>query len=163
MVQIETRSLISALIAILGVWLLLRNAPDYTSLIFVALTDIENTPVSILWLHGLHLLINAFLGALLIMLRNKLARWLVPIEGKTALPVRSFLAVGVAVVGIYFLAFGSISISQYVVMQQIENVNSPHLFWSGVFAMGVGVALFVGSVGIGRLWAIIAGLRHASV
>ncbi len=163
MVQMQTRSLVSALIAILGIWLLLRNAPDYTSSIFVALTDREEIPATFLWLHGLHLLINALFGALLIVLRNRLAHWLVPNEGETAVQARSFLSVGVAVVGIYFVTLGAISLGQEIAMQQTENVNSPYLFWRGVFAMGIGAGLFFGSVGLGRLWAIIAGLRHAGV
>lgn len=163
MQRTQTRSLISALIGLLGVWLILRQVPDYASSLFIALSGREEIPTDLLSLYGAHFAVTAVFGIVLILLRGRLARWLVPADSVTSFQERSLIAIGVAVVGAYFVALGAISLGESFAVEQSTHSSNPYLFWRGIIAVGVGLSLFVGSVGISRLWALLAGLRRAGV
>ena len=163
MQRTQTRSLVSALIGLLGLWLVFRQVPDYASSLIIALSGREEIPADLLSLYGVHFAVTAVFGVVLILLRGRLARWLVPAESVTSFEGRSLIAIGVAVVGVYFVALGAISLGESFAVEQTTNRSNPYLFWRGIIAVGVGLFLFVGSVRISRLWALLAGLRRAGV
>ena len=163
MLRTHTCSLVSALIGLLGLWLVLRQVPDFASSLFISLSAREDIPADLLRLYGANFAVTALLGIVLSLLRERLARWLVPAESATTFQVRSLLAVGAAALGVYFVALGGMSLGESFAVEQSANRSNPYLFWRGIIAVVVGLCLFLGSVGISRLWALLAGLRRAGV
>ncbi|MCC5854018.1 MAG: hypothetical protein JJU30_14375 [Alkalimonas sp.] len=159
----QTRTLISSLIALLGIWLLLRQAPDFASSMYIVLTETEHVPPSILKLHAMHLSVNFLIGVFLILLRDKLAGWLAPNESGVKVFFRLFLAVGTSLMGVYFIAQGVVSLGESLGNKDLNFGENPYLYWRGIFSLIVGVILFIGSASISRLWALFIRLRHAGV
>ena len=163
MEQVQTRSVIEASLALLGLWLLLWKIPGFASSVYITLTGIDEVPPRMLEYHGVHLIGHGLVGLLLITLRSKVAAWLVPVDSSTWFQPSIFVSCGTAVVGIYFFASGITSLGESFGGQQAASSSNPYLWWRGIFACATGVALFVFSAGIGRLWSLIRGLRHAGV
>lgn len=163
MVKLQTRTLISSLIALLGLWLILRQVPNLASSIFIMLSGQEEVPTSILQVYAIHFCSNSVMGISLILLRDKLSSWLVPQETPVQVFFRVFIAVGTALIGVYFTGLGVISLGESLGNQDPNFGTNPYLYWHGVFSVGIGVILFMGSVGIGKLWALFIRVRHAGV
>ncbi|WBU39759.1 hypothetical protein [Marinobacter alkaliphilus] len=161
--QFNTRSLIGAITGLAGIWLLLRQLPSYASSVFATLSGVEGVSSDLLVIHGIHFAVSAVLGLTLVILRGKLAAWLVPEESTNSLEVSSFLAIGAAIIGVYFTAQGVITLGESYTVYRIPDTSNPYLFWNGVFSVAVGLALFLGSFGIGRMWELITKLRRVGV
>lgn len=163
MVKLQTRTLISSLIALLGIWLIVRQIPGFASSLVVVLTDKEQVPASILKIHAIHLFTHLLLGVGLIVLRNAITRWLVPGESGARIFFRVFLAAGTALLGIYFISYGVISLGESLGSRDPNFGANPYLYWRGVFSVSIGALLFFGSVGISRLWTLLLRLRHVGI
>lgn len=163
MVRLQTRTLISSLVALVGTWLIVRQAPDFLAALLIMVTDMEQFPLSILKLQAIHFSINLLLGLILILLRNKIACWLVPNESNVKVLFRLFCAVGSALMGIYFIGLGFISLGESLGSQDAKFGSNPYLYWRGLFSLVIGGILFLGSVGISKLWALLSKLRHAGL
>lgn len=159
MARMQARPLVASLIALLGLWMMLRQLPDVLVSLLMMLSDQGDIPAGVLTAHAVHFLSNTLIGLCLILLREKLGRWLVPQAAGVLVSTPAWLAVGTALMGIYFVAMGAVSFAEGLAQQRLS--ANPYLLWRGGASIVMGVVLFVGSAGIGRLWALLVGLRRA--
>ncbi len=158
MPRMQTRPLVASLVALMGLWMTLRQLPEVVSSLFMVFSDQGDIPASVLMIHAVHFFSYTLIGVGLILLREKLAGWLVPHEANMSIGVRALMAVGTALIGIYFIATGVVSLGESFA-QQYSSAN-PYLLWRGGASLAMGLVLFVGSVGIQRLWVLLVGLRR---
>lgn len=160
MTAANTRSIVSALLAVAGIWLLVRHIPEaIASTIVFGLEGIAS-PVSIVAVHATNFLASAAVGALLIATREKVSAWLAPHEASIEVNASIAVSVGIAILGSYFLAKGFQSIGLHFV--NVSN-SGTHSLYSGVSSTIIGIALFLASGSIGRLWQLIQQVRRSGV
>ena len=158
MPRMQTRPLVASLVALMGLWMTLRQLPEVVSSLFMVFSDHGDIPASVLMIHAVHFFSYSLIGVGLILLREKLASWLVPHEASMSIGVRALMAVGTALIGIYFIATGVVSLGESFAQQ--HSSSNPYLLWRGGASLAMGLVLFVGSVGIQRLWVLLVGLRR---
>lgn len=159
MARMQATPLVTSIIALLGLWMVLRHLPDFAVSLTMVLFGQEDIPASVLTVHAVHFFSNTLIGLCLILLREKLGRRLVPQTVGVLVSTPAWLAVGAALMGIYFVAMGAVSIGES--FAQSRPSATPYLRWRGGASVLIGVLLFAGSAGIGRLWALLLGLRRA--
>ncbi|MDR5858075.1 hypothetical protein FZZ93_01785 [Halomonas eurihalina] len=155
MPRYHARQLAEVLLAVLGIWLVVRRMPDYAVSLYVmwlnsALGQAADGP-NILVLHSVHVLVSVLLGLALILARKPLAAWLSPASTDVSASTETLVAAGVAVVGIHYLADGAITLGT-----QMASANHA-ILWQGGVSVVIGIALFAFSVGLGRLWGLLRG------
>lgn len=163
MEQVHTRSFIEAIIAVLALWFMLWELPDFASTVYITLSGQEEIPLRMIRHHGVHLAGYALIGALLMIFRARLAGWLVPRDDSASFQPSAFIGVGTALVGVYFVASGITSLGEWFAAGQVPGGTAPYPLWRGIFACAIGIALFVFSVGIERVWHLLKGLRRAGI
>lgn len=159
MARMQVTPLVTSIIALLGLWMVLRHVPDFAVSLTMVLFGQEDISARVLTVHAVHFFSNTLIGLCLILLREKLGRWLVPQTAGVLVSASAWLAVGTALMGIYFVAMGAVSFGES--FAQPRPSSNPYLLWRGSASVVMGVLLFVGSAGIGRLWALLLGLRRA--
>lgn len=161
MITFQTRQLSEALLAVAGIWLLVRQVPDYTTSLYVSWSQPSwaQTPgaPNFLTIHGLHFLISALIGLALVLGRKPISRWLTPSQSTNEATGDVLIAIGIAIIGVFYAAEGGITLGTYYA--SLEQLSSTHsnMFWNGCFSVGMGVFLFAFSVGLGRLWLLLRG------
>ncbi len=109
---------------------------------------------SVLLLQSVYFLVSGLLGLALILARKPLAAWMSPVSTEAPAATESLVAVGAAVVGVYYLADGAVTLSM-----QMASASQAFL-WQGGVSMVVGIVLFAVSVGLGRLWGLLRGRQE---
>lgn len=157
MQQVETKTLISALLALAGIWLMLRQVPDYAATVYLIIVDSPDGSSLLVPTQSIRFIASLLCGAFLVLGRRPLADWLVPSSQVTEHQPQSLLSVGVAIVAVYFLLSGLVALGQHVAFSRIQNISDEYVLWQGVFSIGTGVLMFVASVGFARMWSRLRG------
>lgn len=161
MPRYHSRQLAEVLLAVLGIWLVVRRMPDYAASLYVTWSNsipgqAADGP-NILVLQSVHFLVGVLLGLALILARKPLAAWLSPAPTDASASTETLVAVGAAVVGIHYLAGGVVTLAT-------QMASASHaVLWQGGVSVVVGIALFVFSVGLGRLWRLLRGRAGPSI
>ena len=135
------RQLASVLYAVLGAFIAITWFPQIILAIgFVAARD-QAAPVAYSITLLLGAIIAVLLGMVLVLVRIRLAERLFPAD-TGSLADRDMHAVALSVLGCYFVIE---SVSRLVGRGRID--------WSSVTQLVLGVGLFLGARGVGRLWA----------
>ena len=155
----SVRPLVAALVALVGLWLIVRYLPDAVvsgALVFLLQESSHTDPFNSGYLLPVAFLMgHAVLGSALVFSRDRIARWLCPTESKADLTDGSMLAVGVALMGIYFVARGLEHFAVDSVMG--ERFDPDHHGVRAVVFLALGAALFGGSVVAGDVWRRLSG------
>ena len=106
MQRMQVRPLMASLLALLGLWMALRPLPDAAVSLLIALAGQEDISSSVLMAQFVHFFSNSLIGLSLILWREALSRWLVPQGSGVLVSPRACMAVGTALMGIYFIAAG---------------------------------------------------------
>jgi uncharacterized membrane protein HdeD (DUF308 family) len=101
-------------------------------------------------MQGVHFAASALLGALLLLLRRPLGRWLHPNEATVNPVAQPLFAAGVALIGVHYVVSGLVSLSEYFEWRR-SGVDQPYTLWSGGTSVVLGAILFAASPGISRL------------
>lgn len=163
MKEFHTRSLIEALFAVAGIWLVVKQLPDFVSSFTVIGYETRISVEQIIKHQGLHLATNILLGSLLIFLRKKLANWLVSNEESSAYSSSELVGVGVAIVGAFLFSKGLFAVSIHLIINSHSPSASQYELWSGVLYALIGLLLFCFSHGIASLWAVLSKFRRVGV
>jgi hypothetical protein len=159
-VTIPSRNLVEALIAIVAIWLLVRQVPDYGSTIYLLAATAGDDSYRQNYLaevQSIHFGVSVLVGLLLLAVRRRIGAWLVPGSDKIDSTATSLVAVGVALLGVYFVGAGVLSVANYaVVVRNVPN-NDNFGLRSGTISIILGVLLFVVSVSLSKLWAMLRG------
>lgn len=159
----RSRDLIEALLAVLGIWLVVRYVPDYAATLWMLSYASSNWTAEISghahFVQVLHFAVSLLLGATLVMARKPAARWLNPKSHSSndAYP-GPLVAVGVATVGVLYIAEGITALGSHYLVQpsrDVQSFNSAVI--QGWVSVVIGASLFVTSVGISRLWLLLRG------
>ena len=157
----QTRQLSEALLAVAGVWLLIRQMPDYATSLYMGWSDpsLAHAPdaPNFLVIQGFHFFVSALLGSVLILGRKPISKWVTPNRPEHDSTAGVLISIGAAVIGIFYLAAGVITLGTYYAIYEKLGSTSPNMFWRGFFSVGVGIFLFAVSVGLGRLWLLLRG------
>ena len=152
----QGRSLVESLLAVAGIWLVARQIPDYaTSLLLMATGDlpVSGAGPSVLATQGIHFLVSAIAGLILIFSRKLLAEWFLPEEAKMQVGAEPLFAAGIGVVGVYFIISGALT------LWQLMWPGSSYPLWSGILSMLLGLGLFFATPWITRLWGKLNGVQ----
>jgi hypothetical protein len=87
----------------------------------------------------------------LILGRRAFACWIEPDEAEAEIKVEPLLAVGIALVGVYFFVSGATSIALFVSFNSFGGMQSS-AFWSGAISALLGLGLFLLSPYMTRFW-----------
>lgn len=168
MVAFQTRQLSEALLAVTGIWLLVRQMPDYAVSSYMiwsqpSWAQVPDAP-NVLVIQGMHFLVSALIGLVLLFGRKPISRWLGLGQSANEAGSGALIAIGAAVIGVFFVADGGVTLgTYYATLEQSESTgqmlgsNRPRMFWDAWFSVGTGVLLFAVSVGLGRLWLLLRG------
>ncbi|MCK0713980.1 hypothetical protein ACFO0U_15940 [Chromohalobacter sarecensis] len=107
---------------------------------------------NMLAIQGVHFLVSLLLGAVLILARKPISRWLTPQEADVSASSATLIAVGAALIGIGYLAAGLVTLGTHYARLETVGAASPDSLWRGGLSIASGIMLFASSVGIGRLW-----------
>ena len=152
--MISGRRLVEALLAVAGIWMLVRQIPDYITTIYVAaagsLESVWSGP-DVVSVQGLHFFVSAVLGTALLLARNVIARRLFPDLNDEALASDGILAAGVAIVGVYYAMSGLIDLSVLADWRPGPPADRSQL-WFGAASAILGGLLFVSAGLILNFW-----------
>lgn len=157
MQQVETKALISAISALAGVWLMLRQLPDYAATVYIVIVDSPNGSSPLVPTQSIRFIASLLCGALLVFGRRSLADWLVPNSQVTEHQPQALLSVGVAIVAVYFFLSGLVALGQHVALNRVQNMSNEYVLWQGLFSIGTAILMFVASVGVARMWSRLRG------
>lgn len=158
-----TQQLISGILGVMGIWLILRHIPDLVSSVYIALTEEEHLPNTLLFVQFFHFAVAAFLGIAVVFTRQKIATWLSGSNAEVSIHAPSLLAVGSVILGLYFAAIGIISIAEQAGIAAGSTRQNNFLLYKGLTSITIGIVLMVCSVGISRVWSKLKGLQRAGV
>jgi len=159
MQRMQVRPLMASLLALLGLWMALRPLPDAAVSLLIALAGQEDISSSVLMAQFVHFFSNSLIGLSLILWREALSRWLVPQGSGVLVSPRACMAVGTALMGIYFIAAGTVLLGEFLAQQRPN--ASAYLLGRGGTSVVVGAVLLLSSAGGSRLWALLLKLRSA--
>lgn len=152
------RRLVEALIGVSGIWLVARQIPDYMASAAIALTSSDPVPqAQVLFVQSVHFLTGLVLGFVLVSARKGFALWFAPDESDIDANAGALLAVGVAIVSVYFMLSGVVALGEYLGLRATSDAENPYLVWRAAFAIGGGLLMFAFSVRIGRIWRVLRG------
>lgn len=157
MQKIEANTLVAAVFAIAGVWLILRPLPDYAATVYLIIVDSPDGSSALIPTQSIRFVTSLFSGALLVFGRCRLANWLVPESRVVDYQSQALLSVGVAVVAVYFTLSGLVALGQHIVLMRIQNVSNDYVLWQGLFSTAIGISMFVASVSVARVWSKLRG------
>ena len=144
------RQIVEAVLAVLGIWLVVRNVPDYAVLLAFEARTSSVAPMggSPITLQTVHLAASALTGALIVASRKRLAHWLYP---ETCAPETGWPSVsaGAAIVAVWSVLRGVVELATYYVNSGSADVYLRNV---GVISMLAGVLLFIAAPWIERLW-----------
>ena len=145
------RGLVEALLAVIGVWLLVRNIPDYATLLVWGAHQSAVAPAGAnpIVLQSVNLAASVLTGSLLLAARKRLARWLCREAEEREKHSWPAVSAGVAIVGVYFVVEGIVDLGTYYVD---DFSAGEYLRNAGLASVLAGVLLFVGAPWIERLW-----------
>ncbi|WP_280561700.1 hypothetical protein [Chromohalobacter sp. 48-RD10] len=156
MPSFHTRSLCEALLGVAGIWLLVRTLSNQATSLYIAWSSSsmaqEAEATNMLAIQGVHFFVSALLGAVLILARKPISRWLTPHEAAVSASSATLIAVGAAIIGIGYLAAGLNTLGTHYARLETLGTVSPERLWRGGLSIAIGIMLFASSVGIGRLW-----------
>jgi len=156
MPSFHTRSLCEALLGVAGIWLLVRTLSNQATSLYIAWSSAsvaqEAEALNMLAIQGVHFFVSLLLGAVLILTRKSISRWLTPSEAEVSASSATLIAVGAALIGIGYLAAGLFTLGTHYARLETVGAASPDSLWRGGLSVAIGIMLFVSSVGIGRLW-----------
>ena len=165
MTTVQTRQLCEALFAVIGIWLLIRQLPDYATSFYVAWANPSATQtqsgLDFLAIRGIHFSVSLAVGITLIFARERLSRWLAPHQDANRIGSTALISVGVAMLGIYKLADGLVIFGTYYVVYHDSGLRAEEPLIRGGLSVAIGVLLFISSVSIARLWSVLRG--HAKL
>lgn len=138
------RKLVESLLAVTGIWMFARDAPNFVAMAFQALFVQVPQPLGIaaFRIQILHLLANAATGAALVFARKPLARWVHPGELPAEPEAEPIVATGTAILGVYFLVVGLRGLSPFLVDDPGIDAD-PYAFWNAAIGLLPGICLFV--------------------
>jgi hypothetical protein len=143
------RQTIEALLAVLGIWLVVRNVPDYAVLLVLQsrVSAVAPTGPSPIVIQTIHLTASALTSALLIVSRKRVAQWLHPETGAQE-PNWLSVSAGAAVVAVYSILRGIVDLGTYYA----NSDSTLYLRSTGVVSVLAGALLFIAAPWTERLW-----------
>ena len=150
----QGRNLIGSLLAVIGVWLIVREIPDYVTSLY--LTFAEVGPVSaagpsVIMTQSLHFILSAATGLALIIVRRRLASWLQPDDSIADFGAEPLFAAGVAILGLYFTVTGLVVLGQLFAIGEGLGDQS-YAVWSSIISVVVGLFVLLIAPLLTRLW-----------
>jgi len=152
--------LVESLLGLLGIWLIASRLPDFLSSAFVSVTGQEHISGILLATYGVHLAGYCITGLALLLLRARIARWLVNEDRPLALHPENFVGSGVAIFAVFFVVSGLVSIGESLVFLSKRSMENPYLFWRGITSCTLGIVLFLVSPRIGQVFSVIQDRRN---
>jgi hypothetical protein len=140
-----SRKLVESLLGVAGIWLLLRQIPDYaTTLLLVATGEVREPGVgpSMLAFQSLHFAASVLTGFALLFARKSLAKWLHPGDSESSVQAQPVLAFGVTLLGLYFFIAGILKVAEYFARRATVSVE-PYLLWVGIASSVLGTLMFM--------------------
>ena len=134
-----------------GVWLIVSRIPELgVSLVFSAVEEDRSVP----WFVLVHVGLVIVCGVSLVLLRHRIAAWLVPKPPADLMPsVGGLQAAAFSVMGVFLLADGLADLlAQLTVSISDDGVSSIERFAGPVARVLVGLALFLGARGLATTW-----------
>lgn len=155
--MIEGRRLIEALLVVAGLWLAVRQIPDYAASLYITFYGgvfaggLDDGQVQMLLVQSIHFVVSVGTGAALFLSRRAIAWAAFPAETSgLAVSARALMAVGLGLMGAYFIVGGAIDLGTHWVRASVLHTINDGLygFWRGVMSLAFGGAalLFSGLV-----------------
>jgi len=148
---VNAREVAEAALGTAGIWLIVSRIPDFG--LNVALWPVG--PDGVLhWVGVIHFILWLGCGLALILLRRRIASWLVPsAQSELTAPVAGLQAAAFSVVGLVLLARGLADLLGRLVMS-VTYPDRMTLEWlaAALAEIAIGLAVFLGARGLVRLW-----------
>lgn len=166
MPELKVQRCSEALLALMGIWLIVSPLPSLVAWVLsLLMSQSQRTQDSfesrMLVAQLIAVLCSVVLGLILITLRKRLAHWLAPEPSSNTISAQMLLAVGAALVGVYFLVSGASSLAAVVIVRHnshtFDSVRQLRRFWVPVTDLVVGLALFAFSTSVARVWQLLRG------
>lgn len=165
--QLKVQRCSEALIALMGIWLIVGPLQSLMGWLFAFVMNRSQSPEdglesSMIVAQTIAVLWSVLLGVILIKLRSRLARWLAPESSSSAISAQALMAVGTALLGVYFLVSGSVDVAIGVGIRRAGDMTLAPLtqtrhFWAAVANLIAGLGLFVFSASVARFWQLLRG------
>ena len=147
----NAREVAAAALGTAGIWLIVSRIPDFG--VNLALWPLGPDGV-VHWVGVIHFLLWFGCGLGLILLRRRMASWLVPSpQSELTAPVAGLQAAAFSVVGLVLLAHGVADLLGRLAMS-VTYPDRMTLDWlaAGLAEIMIGLAVFLGARGLVRLW-----------
>ena len=156
MPRLDANIFVSALFALAGLWLMLRQAPDFAATIYLIFVNSpDSTSPTLIPVQTIRFTTSVLAGALLLFGRKRLTDWVAPQPHSQEHEPQALLAVGVAIISVYFVLDGFVSLGQHIALKQAPAMSNDYILWQGLFSIITGTVGFIFSVGISRVWALL--------
>jgi hypothetical protein len=143
-------------LGIAGIWLMVSRIPELG--LNLALWPVG--PDGVLhWVGVIHFALVAVCGLGLLLLRRRVAAWLVPVPDPVVeTPVAGLQAAAFSVVGVILLGYGLAELLGRLAVSLWSPGHIPFDWLAiSIAQIGVGLALFLGAGGLARLWRLLGG------
>lgn len=147
---------VEVVLALVGVWLVVRYIPDFLTVLYVTSVNSADTTIGMspIVFQAVRLGSSVLFGALAIVCRRRLGRWLDAGQDPLRLDPRGLLLAGCLLLAGFFAISGVISMGSHLAMAGYRPQDSFHLAY-GFFSFVLGTLLFVSTGLVSRWWSYI--------